>query len=80
MLGKRLLPVHQLPLFGGIRDAALATQAMFTLSMTDVCKTVREWQVCLEQLGVSAEAIDKLAPAVRHVDDVSTPELRKLLP
>lgn len=68
-------------------DNALATHAMFTLSktdaaqlMADVWKTVREWKVCFEQHGVSAEEIAKIAPAFRHVDDVSTPELRKLLP
>ncbi|MGA1326708.1 MAG: type II toxin-antitoxin system HipA family toxin [Rubrivivax sp.] len=68
-------------------DNALATHAMFTLSKTDaaqliadVWKTVREWKVYFEQLGVSAEEIAKIAPAFRHVDDVSTPALRKRLP
>lgn len=68
-------------------DNALATHSMFTLSkaqaaqlMADVWKTVREWKVYFERFGVSEEDIAKTAPAFRHMDDVSTPELRKLLP
>ena len=68
-------------------DNALATHGMFTLSkaqaaqlIADTWKTVREWKVCFERFGVSAEEIAKIAPAFRHIDDVSTPELRKLLP
>ena len=68
-------------------DNALATHAMFTLSkasavqlIADVWKTVREWKIYFERFDVSAEEIAKVAPAFRHMDDVSTPELRKLLP
>lgn len=68
-------------------DNALVAHGTFTLSRADaarliaaVWKTVREWKVFFERFGVSAEEIDKIAPAFRHVDDVSTPELRKLLP
>jgi serine/threonine-protein kinase HipA len=68
-------------------DNALATHAMFTLSraeaaqlMADVWKPVREWRVYFERFGVSAAEIAKIAPAFRHIDDVSTPELRRLLP
>ena len=67
-------------------DNALATHGMFTLSkaeaaqlIDDVWKTVREWKVYFERFEVSAEEIAKIAPAFRHMDDVSTPELRKLL-
>lgn len=68
-------------------DNALAAHAMFTLSkaraaqiMADVWKTVREWKVFFERFGVSAEEIAKVAPAFRRLDDVSTPQMRKLLP
>lgn len=68
-------------------DNALAAHAMFTLSkakaaqlIADVWKTVREWMVSFEGFGVSAEEIAKIAPAFRHMDDVSTPAMRKLLP
>jgi serine/threonine-protein kinase HipA len=68
-------------------DNALAAHAMFTLSkakaaqlIADVWKTVREWTVFFEGSGVSADEIAKIAPAFRHMDDVSTPEMRKLLP
>ncbi len=68
-------------------DNALAAHAMFTLSRTeaaqligDVWKTVREWQVYFERFGVSDQEIAKIAPAFRHLDAVSTAELRKLLP
>ena len=68
-------------------DNALAAHAMFTLSkakaaqlIADVWKTVSEWTVFFEGSGVSADEIAKIAPAFRHMDDVSTPEMRKLLP
>ena len=67
-------------------DNALAAHARFTLSkveaartMADVWQKVREWKVYFERFNVSAEEIDKVAPAFRHVDEVSTPALRKLL-
>lgn len=68
-------------------DNALATHSLFTLSkaqaaqlMADVWKTVREWKLYFERFGVSAEDIAKIAPAFRHMDEVSTPALRKRLP
>ncbi|MDP3134302.1 MAG: HipA domain-containing protein, partial [Burkholderiaceae bacterium] len=68
-------------------DNALAAHAMFTLSkakaaqlIADVWKTVREWKVFFEGFGVSADEIANIAPAFRRMDDVSTPEIRKLLP
>ncbi len=68
-------------------DNALAAHAMFTLSkakaaqlIADVWKTVREWMVFFDGFGVSADEIAKIAPAFRHMDDVSTPQMRKLLP
>lgn len=68
-------------------DNALAAHARFTLSkseaalmIADLWQKVRQWKVYFEQFGVADEEIDKIAPAFRHLDDVSTPELRKLLP
>lgn len=68
-------------------DNALAAHARFTLSrieaarmMAEVWLTVREWKVYFERFGVSDKEIGHIAPAFRHLDDVSTPELRKLLP
>ncbi len=68
-------------------DNALAAHGMFTLSKADaaqliseVWNTVREWKVGFERFDVSTEEIAKIAPAFRHIEDVSTPELRKLLP
>jgi serine/threonine-protein kinase HipA len=67
-------------------DNALESHEMFTVSraaackmMADVWRVVREWKVCFEGYGVAAAEIDKTAPAFRHIDDVSTPALRKLL-
>jgi serine/threonine-protein kinase HipA len=67
-------------------DNALEAHDMFTLSratackmMADIWRVVREWKVYFEGFGVAAAEIDKIAPAFRHIDDVSTPALRKLL-
>jgi serine/threonine-protein kinase HipA len=68
-------------------DNALAAHEQFTLSRTTACalmaevwRVVRQWRVCFEDFGVPAAEIEKIAPAFRHIDDVSTPALRKQLP
>lgn len=68
-------------------DNALAAHERFTLSRTTACalmaevwRVVRQWRVCFEDFGVPAAEIEKIAPAFRHIDDVSTPALRKHLP
>lgn len=68
-------------------DNAFAAREMFTLSQADAADAiatiwtrVREWRVYFEGYGATAEQIDRVAPAFRHIDDVSTPELRRLLP
>jgi serine/threonine-protein kinase HipA len=68
-------------------DNALDSHEMFTLSraracemMADVWRVVREWRGHFEDFGVPAAEIEKIAPAFRHINDVSTPALRKLLP
>ena len=68
-------------------DNALESHEMFTLSratacemVADVWRVVREWRVHFEGFGVPGSAVEKIARAFRHIDDVSTPALRKLLP
>lgn len=68
-------------------DNALAAHEMFTLSRSTagemiaaVWRVVREWRVYFDSFGVAAADIEQIAPAFRHIDDVSTPELRKRLP
>ena len=68
-------------------DNALDSHAKFTLSrstacemIADVWRVVREWRGYFEDFGVPALDIEKIAPAFRRIDDVSTQRLRKLLP
>ena len=53
------------------RDAARITDRVWRI--------VRQWKQHFESLGVPAEQIDRIAPAFRHIDDVSSPELRRQL-
>jgi serine/threonine-protein kinase HipA len=68
-------------------DNAFAGRETFTLatdtaaqSISRIWKTVREWKVHFEEYDVPADQIEKIAPAFRHIDEVSTPALRKLMP
>jgi serine/threonine-protein kinase HipA len=68
-------------------DNAFADRERFTLSsqaatesIAKIWGTVREWKVRFEEYGAPGEQIEKIAPAFRHLDDVSTRELRKLIP
>ena len=68
-------------------DNALHSHEKFTLSKRAACilvdevwRKVREWRSYFDEFGVVAEEADKIAPAFRHIDAVSTPALRKLLP
>ena len=68
-------------------DNALDGHAVFSLSraragelIDEVWRVVREWKVSFERSGVSADDIAKVAPAFRHLDDISTADTRKLLP
>lgn len=67
-------------------DNALESHEMFTLSrasasemIADIWQVVREWRVYFESFGVPEVEIKKIAPAFRHLDDVSTPALRRQL-
>ncbi|HXZ59856.1 MAG TPA: HipA domain-containing protein [Steroidobacteraceae bacterium] len=68
-------------------DNAFAGREMFTLSAETAAESiariwgvVREWRVYFEEYQVPSEQIEKVAPAFRHIDDLSTPALRKLIP
>lgn len=68
-------------------DNAFAARQMFTLStefaaesIARIWKTVREWKVRFEEYNVPPDQIEKIASAFRHIDDISTPTLRKLIP
>ena len=68
-------------------DNAFAGREMFTLSaeaaaesIARVWAIVREWKVYFEEYQVPAEQIEKIAPAFRHLDELATPVLRKLIP
>jgi serine/threonine-protein kinase HipA len=68
-------------------DNAFAGRETFTLStdtaaqsISRIWKTVREWKVRFEEYNVPADQIEKIAPAFRHIDEVSTPALRKFIP
>jgi serine/threonine-protein kinase HipA len=68
-------------------DNAFAGRETFTLStdtavqsISRIWKTIREWKVLFGEYNVPVDQIDKIAPAFRHIDEVSTPALRKLIP
>lgn len=67
-------------------DNALAAHSLFRLSETSaaeviahVWEKVREWKVSFEANGVPGEQIEKVQTAFRHMDDISTAELRRKL-
>ncbi len=67
-------------------DNALEAHERFTLSRRDACRLidrvwrdVREWRVHFEAFGVGADDIDRIAPAFRHIDAISSAALRKAL-
>lgn len=68
-------------------DNAMTAKEVFSLSETEaaaviseVWTCVREWRVYFEQYGVPAAEIEKIASAFRHIDDVSSADLRRKLP
>lgn len=68
-------------------DNALTAKEMFNLSereaatiIAHVWEKVREWKTYFEKSGASAKSIDQAAGAYRHIDQISTPKLRALLP
>ena len=68
-------------------DNAFAGRETFTLSaevaaqsIARIWRTVREWRAHFEEYQVPPDQMEKIAPAFRHIDDVSTLALRKLVP
>ncbi|MBI3145166.1 MAG: type II toxin-antitoxin system HipA family toxin [Pseudogulbenkiania sp.] len=68
-------------------DNAMTAKEAFTLSepeaamvIAEVWSKVREWRVYFEAYGVPGDQMDTIAPAFRHLDDVSSPALRRMLP
>jgi serine/threonine-protein kinase HipA len=68
-------------------DNALSAADAFGLYGADALQTideiwtkVREWKVYFEEHGVPRKEIENIAPAFRHIDDVSSVALRKKLP
>lgn len=64
-------------------DNAMTTKEMFFLSQAEaadvianVWEKVREWKVYFDACSVPSDQIEKISPAFRHIDDVSTRELR----
>lgn len=67
-------------------DNALASHDAFTLSNATACemisevwRVVRQWRVHFEDFDVPGADIEKMAPAMRHIDEISTPTLRRKL-
>lgn len=67
-------------------DNALAVHSLFRLSekaaaevIAQVWEKVREWKVSFEASGVPSEQIDNVLTAFRHIDEISTAEMRKKL-
>ena len=68
-------------------DNAFASREMFSLSEKDaaaaiaqVWKEVREWKGHFETFGASVQAMEQASTAFRHIDDISSVQLRAKLP
>lgn len=68
-------------------DNALASHERFSLTLAAACRAVaevwgvlREWRVYLDGFGVPEQEQQKVAGAFRHLDDISTQALRRMIP
>jgi serine/threonine-protein kinase HipA len=68
-------------------DNALAAREAFSLSereaaqiIAHIWRVVREWRNYFDDYGVPEQEAERAGPAFRHIDDVSSAGLRKLLP
>ncbi len=68
-------------------DNAISQTEKFMLSERDATEIisrvwtgVRQWRLYFEEYGVALKDIDAIASAFRTLEDVSSPQLRKLLP
>jgi serine/threonine-protein kinase HipA len=67
-------------------DNAYGARELFTLTagdaaaiVADIWSRVQNWRQFFEDFGVVPEDLDQIAPAFRHIDDISTAELRAQL-
>lgn len=68
-------------------DNALASHERFSLTRADACRVMaevwavlREWRVYFDEFRVPEQEQRKVAGAFRHIDDISTPQLRATMP
>ncbi|MBB3194968.1 type II toxin-antitoxin system HipA family toxin [Roseateles terrae] len=68
-------------------DNALAAGARFSLperealqAIDQVWRVVRQWRMYFDEFGVQEQDMERIAPAFRHIDDISSTELRRKLP
>lgn len=67
-------------------DNALSAYARFGITRQDaleiidrIWRVVREWKVRFESYGVAGREIEAIASAFRHLDEVASPDLKKML-
>jgi serine/threonine-protein kinase HipA len=67
-------------------DNALSGYARFGLTRQDaleiinrIWRVVREWKVRFEGYGVTGREIEAITSAFRHLDEVASPDLKKIL-
>ena len=67
-------------------DNALSGYARFGITRQDaleiidrIWRVVREWKVRFEGYGVAGREIEAIAPALRHLDEVASADLKKML-
>lgn len=67
-------------------DNALSGYARFGITRQDaleiidrIWRVVREWKVRFEDYGVAGQEIEAIAPAFRHLDEIASPSLKKML-
>jgi serine/threonine-protein kinase HipA len=67
-------------------DNALSAYARFGITRQDaleiidrIWRVVREWKVRFEGYGVAGREIEAIASALRHLDEVASPDLKKML-
>ncbi|MFO7746300.1 MAG: type II toxin-antitoxin system HipA family toxin, partial [Orrella sp.] len=65
---------------------ALSGYARFGITRPDaleiidrIWRVVREWKVRFEGYGVAGREIEAIEPAFRHLDEVATPDLKRML-
>jgi serine/threonine-protein kinase HipA len=68
-------------------DNALAAHSQFRLSeknaaavIAEVWEKLREWRIFFEGYGVPLDEIEKVKSAFRHIDDITTTDIRKKIP